>query len=76
MVILNVRTYDVHYGKNKFYIVEEERRRAFVAFTASACHVRLDYLLNKSAGEVVDTARLFCYTLQRANSSDVADVKS
>ena len=46
------------------------------SFTASACHVRLDYLLDRSAGEVVDTAGRFCYTLQRTNSSDAPDVKS
>jgi hypothetical protein len=46
------------------------------SFSASACYVRLDYLLDKSAGEVVDTAGRFCYTLQRTKSSDAPDVKS
>jgi len=45
------------------------------SFTASDCHVRLDYLLDRNAGEVVDTAGRFCYTLQRTKSCDAPDVK-
>jgi len=62
--------------KKKTFTVIREEDCSSQPFTASACHVRLDYLLDRIAGEVVDTAGRFCYTLQQTNGCDAPDVKS